>query len=141
MPLAILPTISMDTEQSFMEEALEAERNLIMDQVADFETWGDAVSEEALDSAVVLCPMCQASNLQLLLQNKIICTDDGCDFCIDGGDTDQPLSSLSQLLRLTYQEHAAYCSAPLTFDISDRHGYSLLVARCHQCSLCKFFSG
>ena len=148
--MLLLICIAKMIEETFVEEILEAEQNMLMDQVADYEesSWNNDYDsgmvgneDENLFSSPqekVLCPVCLSSNLQLSQDNSIVCPQIGCvDLCIHAGDgVDRPLQRLRMQLGMAYQDHATYCHGPLAFDASNNH----LISRCDQCSLRGFIS-
>ncbi|KAL7527639.1 hypothetical protein ACHAWF_002258 [Thalassiosira exigua] len=134
-----------------LERAQAMERERLMHQIDDFESWEECqhqpqqsntyVSPMASDnSPLVTCPVCNVSSLMETPHGGIQCTSfkgtgASCTFQLDIAHEGLTLVHLQQMLRDVYEEHSQVCaSGILQFCVENKAGMSILMARCDVCS-------
>jgi len=136
-----------------MERAEAMERERLMHQIDDYESWEELEQYkhsqpstytspfQSLDSPLVTCPICSSSSLMESPQHGIICTSVlgpnpmRCTFQLNIAHEGLTLHHLQNQLRAIYEEHSQVClRGTLVFRVESRAGVSMLMAKCNVCS-------
>jgi len=136
-----------------LERAEAMERERLIHQIDDFESWEEQrlqqnpnpstyispllSNSKNLTSPLVTCPICNSSSLMETPHDGIKCTNapNGCTFQLDIMHEGLTLNHLQDQLRTVYEEHSAVCtSGALSFRIEERVGMKMLMAKCDVCS-------
>ncbi|KAL9180407.1 hypothetical protein ACHAXT_008377 [Thalassiosira profunda] len=135
-----------------MERADAMERERLMHQIDDFDSWEELERQQnenaapstyisplaSLDSSLVTCPICNSSSLIETPHGGIACSKsalpDSCTFRLDIAHEGLTLNHLQDQLRGVYEEHSAVCKGILQFRMESRVGMNMLMAKCDACS-------
>jgi len=138
-----------------MERAEAMERERLMHQIDDFDSWEEEFQQQHqqhspntyisplanLNSPLVTCPICNSSSLMETPYDGIKCTNaaaavpNSCTFQLDIAHEGLTLNHLQNQLREVYEEHSRVCTRGiLEFRVEKRVGMSMLMAKCDVCS-------
>lgn len=133
-----------------MERAEAMERERLMHQIDDFESWEELEQQSnaqpntyisplaSLDSPLLTCPICNSSSLMETPHGGITCTNatdapNQCTFQLDIAHEGLTLNHLADQLREVYEEHSSVCSGILQFRMEAKVGMNMLMATCDKC--------
>ncbi len=136
-----------------MERAEAMERERLMHQIDDYESWEELEKQQhsqpstytspfqSLDTPLLTCPICNLSNLMESPQHGIICSSllghnpPRCTFQLNIAHEGLTLFHLQNQLTAIYEEHSQLClGRELVFHVENRAGVSMLMAKCNVCS-------
>eukprot|EP00578_Thalassiosira_sp_NH16_P021481 CAMPEP_0181103968 /NCGR_PEP_ID=MMETSP1071-20121207/15166_1 /TAXON_ID=35127 /ORGANISM="Thalassiosira sp., Strain NH16" /LENGTH=413 /DNA_ID=CAMNT_0023187113 /DNA_START=98 /DNA_END=1339 /DNA_ORIENTATION=- len=137
-----------------LERAEAMERERLMHQIDDFESWEELEQQQrnsqpntyisplaALDTPLITCPICNSSSLMETPHGGIKCVNadaampGNCTFQLDVTHEGLTLNHLESLLRSSYEMHSQICpTGVLRFRVEKRVGASFLMAKCEVCS-------
>jgi len=147
----------LEEEMWELERADAMERERLMHQVDDYESWEELEQQQQEQrhsqpntyisplangtSPLVTCPICNSSSLMETPHDGITCTNaaaavtNNCTFQLDIAHEGLTLNHLQNQLRTIYEEHSVVCSrGVLQFRVEERVGMSMLMAKCDVCS-------